>query len=522
MNEIIVFIVAIFLRILSSYGVNQGFDSYGHIYFSKELKKQRKGPFGSIKTKVIGSEYFSAPFLWHWLIEFIPIKILSKYPNFMNPILDSIAVVIFYTFIINIGYEEDLAFIAALLYILTPMWFTKFAMGPRIADFTPRVSGEIATNLFFIFIIFPVNDFEGYSFAIATIFAVYVMGSSKFGVQALIFMTPLVSVLLETFNPLLSVIFGLLILIILSGGKYAYSLIEQFEHLRWYFLKNMKGGTKVSNRNKIDKRYARESKESLKRYILRLLGLFISVNAYTGLLIKMPVLWVTCILMLMSDNIMISSNIWVPVLVGILMFFIINIRWLLFLGEAERYINHVAFFILLMGIEVAHQENLHDIYWLIIIYGTLFLIAEVFLNKMTSRKNIIEMENKNILSFLAGIRPTTVLTFPYHAGGGVYRIMSETPHKTIFPYTISDKNRKKLENGYLLDYPYFNLSKLENANDEFNVNVFVLRTADVMEKFGANWKPSSSWIEYELGLKLQKVFVNKNYIYLLDKNAMSE
>ena len=52
--------------------------------------------------------------------------------------------------------------------------------------------------------------------------------------------------------------------------------------------------------------------------------------------------------------------------------------------------------------------------------------------------------------------------------------------------------------------------------------MFVLRTADVMEKFGANWKPSSSWIEYELGLKLQKVFVNKNYIYLLDKNAMSE
>ena len=66
------------------------FDTYGHIYFSKEVNKQKAGPFGSIKLKVIGNESFSHPFLWHYFVGKISTKFLINYGKWINLLLDTL------------------------------------------------------------------------------------------------------------------------------------------------------------------------------------------------------------------------------------------------------------------------------------------------------------------------------------------------------------------------------------------------------------------------------------------------
>nr|MDA3832156.1 hypothetical protein [Spirochaetales bacterium] len=73
MSEILLLaLFAFVLRFLTVLHAHAGFDSYGHLYFAKEVKVQRAGPFGEITTKIVGSKGLRAPFLWHWLVGFLP------------------------------------------------------------------------------------------------------------------------------------------------------------------------------------------------------------------------------------------------------------------------------------------------------------------------------------------------------------------------------------------------------------------------------------------------------------------
>ena len=313
MTEIALFVLAFVLRLTVRRGVPQDFDSHGHLYFAKELKAQQQGPFGSITTKVIDGIGFSAPFLWHWIVGFFSIPFISKHQRYWNPLIDSLFAVAIYSLTLHLGFSVDAAFLSIALYVLTPMWFSRLAVGPRIQSFSPRLSGELATNLFFVVVCLPLDLPAGLTLVIGVVLAGYVLASSKFGVQALLFLTPLISIFLASWLPLVALFLAVLMVAAVSKGMFLNSLKQQLSHLRWYFLKNLKGGMAVSNRNRFDELYIRRVGQGFSHYLARVLIMLIGRNAYTGLVLKLPALWVSLTILVFWPNGDIAAFYWAPV-----------------------------------------------------------------------------------------------------------------------------------------------------------------------------------------------------------------
>lgn len=513
----ILILVAFLVRMLACRGVSQSFDSHGHLYFAKELKAQKQGPFGSITTKVIEGVGFSAPFLWHWIIGLIPLVFTIKYQRYWNPIIDSLFAISVYAITLHLGYPSGTAILAYLLYLFTPMWFSRLAVGPRVEAFTPRLTCEIVTNLFFVVVCLPIAAPYWFLLLGGGILAGFVLASAKFGVQTLLFVTPMVAIFTTTFLPLAALLLGILIVAVASKGAFLNSLRQQFAHLHWYFLKNLKGGVAISNRNHFGSEYLKTNGETFAKYLARLLATLCFRNSFTGVFIKLPVLWVSLITVFMEKSAEVPAFIWAPVLAGCVLLLVINIPQLLFLGEAERYLNHVAYFIILLGVTSAITTGHLWLYWGLVLYGMLYLLVEVLGIPILEKEPLLrEKENKTVIKYLSSLESSVVLCFPYHAGGGVYRVMANTPHHTIFLFATTDEFVQKLEKQYTSVYPYADLTKLDKMREEFGVNILIVRAKDMEERLGFNWKPSSSWIDIDLGLELHRVFVFEELVTIND------
>jgi len=507
-NPIILFAGALFIRLLAGRGVSQSFDSYGHIYYAKELKCQKKGPFGSIKTKVVWGDNLSLPFMWNWLIGFLPLSIVSKYQKYFNPVIDAFFTLSIYLLALKIGFEQGDALLCCGLYLLTPMWFSRLSIGPRTSSFTPRLSGEIFTNIFFCVTILPIGAPGWMSILLGSVCCFYVLSSSKFGVQALLFLTPLVSLFSHTLLPIFSLILGIFLLATISEGAFLISLKQQLGHLRWYFYKNLKGETAISDRNKLGKVWFREKGVAPSKYILKIVRLSLMSNSFTGVLLKMPILvfLIAGVFFLPRDA---GSLFFLePVFAGIIVYILINIPCFLFLGEAERYLNHVAIFIVFGAVSLATVLQLQEYLWLFLLYGFIYLFCEAFFLPRLLKK-IIQKQSEHdiIIDYLKSQEKGVVLSYPYHAGGGVYRIMAETDHRTVLLNAITEDFAEKYQSIYEDKYPFADLSKLDDMHIDFGVDILIVSNDSVAKNLKSNWRPSNNWAEVSLGCELEKVYI---------------
>ena len=509
-QPLILFAGAFIFRLLAARGVPQSFDCYGHIYFAKELKLQKVGPFGSIKIKVVGGDKFSTPFMWHWFIGFFSLSFVSRYQKLFNPFIDAVFAVCIYFLAIKLGFEREDALLSFCLYVYTPMWFSRLSIGPRTSSFTPRLSGEIFTNVFFCVTILPIGAPSWMSILLGSVCCFYVLSSSKFGVQALLFLTPIISLFSYSLLPIFSLILGIFFLSTISKGAFLNSLKQQLGHLRWYFSKNLKGETAISDRNKLGKACLRKNKEPLFRYLLRLLYRLTSRNSYISVLVKMPVVFMLIGYWFTSPSDILSTTI-VPVIAAVCIYFLVNLPQLLFLGEAERYLNHVAIFIVIGSVSIGNALHVKELLWFITLYGFLYLLVEAFVMPFLNKKSSTAVnDHSKILSYLIGIEKTVVLCYPYHAGGGVYRIMSETIHETVFPFGISEEFAKEFESEFGGKYPFIDLTKLANIHNSLGVDILIVSNSAVENNLDSNWRPTTNWNEVALGCELEKVYAYKS------------
>ena len=158
MSELFFLIPAAFcLRFLSVRHASLTFDSYGHLYFAQQVKGQNIGPFGEIRINVVGSSGLRIPFLWHWLIALLPFGPVLRFQNWINAGIDAAFSILVYSIALLIGVSARTALFMALLYLLTPMWFSRLSTGPRITNLTPRLLSELIGNLFFIVTLLPLG-----------------------------------------------------------------------------------------------------------------------------------------------------------------------------------------------------------------------------------------------------------------------------------------------------------------------------------------------------------------------------
>lgn len=509
MIEIILFIVALLARLLATHKEYQGFDSWGHLYYVKEVKRQKKGPFGTINTQVVGGNEHSEHLLWHWLVSFFPYEFVCKYQKFWNPIIDALFSVIIYkiTFFLNLDYITSLLCFS--LYLFSPMWFSRIAIGPRTNMFTPRLSGEIVTNLFLALMFLPIDMPSWVVYLVGSTLAAYVLASSKFGVQALLFITPPTSLLLKTWEPIIVLAISVLFIAIVSKGRAITITLRYLNYLKWYFMTNLKGNMQCSNRNRFDSAYSRRANESSVQYYIRILYMLIQRNSFTALVIKLPVLWVSLMIFIYEFGLSAPLYVWGPFSVGCILFILINIPQFLFLGEAERYLNHVAIFILLFACHIANSCNYNWLYWIIVCYGVIYLFIEVIIVPFVNDKKVtLEKENDIIINYLSVHKKSVVLCFPYYTGGGVWRIMTQTNHKVVWIAATRAETVDIIQKKYATKFPFVDLNKLDDMHNEFGVSLLICRIKDIDEQHSTIWKPSEKWNEINLGLKLHRIFVH--------------
>jgi hypothetical protein len=506
-----VFLAALLSRILVSRKEAPGFDVYGHLCFADALRAQRRGPFGDVTLRVVGATGYSQPFMWHWLIGFFDAKALLRNQAWLNGVIDSLFVVIAFLIAQRSGYSDRVALCAVAIYLLTPMWFSTIAIGPRIAGFTPRLSSEVATNLFFMVCLLPIGLSELQIVILGSVLAAFVLSSSKFGVQALLFLTPLISLISGSLLPLVSLVVGLTLTIVVSRGRTIDRFRSQVMHLVWYCRENLKGRMHVSNRNSFGALFKR-SEPTLKSYLVKLVHRVVSENSYTAVSIKLPVIFLVTFAILQSiarGGTVYASDLAAPIMAACLVYFVVNLRPFLFLGEAERYLNHVAFFIALFAAKYALDNRLEWLLWALLVYGIGYWGIEVFaLEKLKPAKfRQRAIEDDRVLEDLQALtHPTVVLCYPYQAAGGLFRIILKTPHKVIYCMLTGKEFSEGFNARYAGDYPYVKLEKLDGMADEYGVRYVVLDRLALKARGFENWTPSFSWVKRPVGGEIYDVY----------------
>lgn len=498
-------------RVIVAKQQEPAFDVHGHLYFAQTLAEQRAGPFGSITMKVVGASGFTQPFMWHWLIGRFDSQFIRMRQAWLNALVDAVFVCAAFVLTRLAGFGNEEALLAVAVYLLTPMWFSSLAIGPRIAGFTPRLSAEVATNLFFLLTLLPVDLPSPWVFAAAVLLAAFVLSSSKFGVQAMLLMAPLAGALAGRPLPVAALAAAVILLVIASRGRALAQLQAQLAHLGWYFRENLRGRMHVSDRNSV-RALLRTTGASRADRFARTLYRAVGENSYTAVALKMPILGLLTYAAIAAGIGVYTGGLRplaAPVAAGVVLFLLINLRPLLFLGEAERYLNHVAWFIALLAARVAMEHSLQWALAAILAYGLGFWLLESFaLPRLTPLR--MRQRAREDAAIIGDLRqrmpPDVVLCYPYHAGGGAWRVMAETPHQVVYCFGLNADFARRFNEQYAAAYPCVRLDRLDEMADEYQIGYLVVDRRELATRGLADWAPSERWTRLPLGGEIYEVF----------------
>ena len=132
----------------------------------------------------------------------------------------------------------------------------------------------------------------------------------------------------------------------------------------------------------------------------------------------------------------------------------------------------------------------------LIMYGTIYLILELgVVNGHSRTKQALKNEEeKKIIDMIAALKGNLhVLCYPFNAVG-VYRIMIETNHSPIFPYTAQGWFKEQLDSKYNMNYPFLDLSQVKRMDKDFGIDILILDRKKLNQNL-PNWYPDGEWYE---------------------------
>ncbi|MDN5086598.1 hypothetical protein ACOL21_07505 [Aliarcobacter butzleri] len=473
------------------------FDTYFHLYFiefirnngTKNLIEQKRfiKPFG-----------LNYPWMMHFFISLFPKKFDMLFERFFNPLLDSVFTISLYIVTFYITESNNQALILVILYLFTPAMFTTLSLGPRIKSFTPRLFGEIVGGMMFIFeYLYFINDNYIY-LLLAILFSGLAYLSSKFSVQAIVFIS--IFLFLFTFDTeyLVVLIGGFILSMILSRGKYIEVLKQQVEHLKWYFIRNIQGKMSVSNRNslKILVEYLKN-----KRY-KKIISTLLFDNTFIIILTRFPLVYLA--LYFIYEGYITNEKLELVdyfIISSFILFFISSLKWFLFIGEAERYINYMVFFILLK-VTLFFEENM---FYLVtfIMYGFIFYILDFILLKK-NKLNQSNIDDELILWLNNQEKELKIATIPYHLGG--WKLTYETKHDWLYHLVwLNLKEKNFLDSNYTKKYPFLDIYKADKIIDEYNLDYIFYNKQALDKNYGE---------KYEIPTNLKQIQISENVFAL--------
>ena len=473
------------------------FDAWGHVYFTTEAKRPGVGPFGPIRPRVVGAEDFHYPLLVHWLYSYLPTRLLREQNQRINPVLESIFVCLVCFLFATAGLPTQVVGLTAILYILTPLWFSKLSTGPRVLNFTTRIFPEIAFPLALAIALFG-GSHPLVAVSVSALLLACILLGSKFGVQTVVLVTPITAALALSYTLAGAWLLAFPVAVLLSAGKFQLQLRQQGAHLKWYLGELWAGRMPIAARNDLAFLFRWSRTLSTRDNLGRLIYSWFARNSFTAVLLKAPHVPLALIMFVFARarGIEIDRHIWAPVIAAAAVYMLINLKWLLWLGEAERYLSHVSIFTSLLFVVLCVALDVRPLIGLAATYGLVFTLAELSLLRGGLELGNPEAANQ-LIGYLKSLDgPRKIVVFPYHAMPP-YRIMLETEHEPVFPLLSGATHKaaiKELEN-----YPCLDLHRLDRLVELTGANLLILSSSERAKRL-QDWSVPLDWRHVDLCL----------------------
>ena len=443
-----VFFATLFTRLVPTFSVFPSYDVYGHNLYARRLKQDKGGAFGAITLPTVCPKPFAHPFVWHWLVGKFDLEQVLEHQKYINAVFDALFISLLCWLLSFVISSNSTLLMVGLLYAFSPLLFTGLSIGPRANQFTPRLTAELLVCSYFLILAFS-SIFD--TFTLMVLLAI--SGSlgltwSKFSVQAILFISITYAFLSYCVGDpiwgtiLISHVLTLVIVGVISRGRYIAQLKEQISHLTYYAKSNFRGQTVISNRNNFRFLIKKRGQDN-RSYFKHVIESCLVHNSYILLIVKFPlVVFVLASMVQMDVGQMLDLPVLRICLASFIIYLFVNLKWFLFLGEAERYITNTGL-IWILGFYQFELGSETVITWLIIIYGGIYLIAEALYHRFRY-PHAVQLENKTqtFLSYLQGLsNQQVILMLPNYALGGLFRICISTNHICVDPIYSEDSVR---------------------------------------------------------------------------------
>ena len=419
--------IAFFVRVgfRLRYPRSSGSDMWYHLYASEEIRKNRfRIPRRLSKFSLDTS--FDMPPLVYTILALLP-KRLRERDYVFGPLADSIQSIAVFLVSLWISGSSYIAFLSAFCFALTPALLKADA---RVFFLSPRPWAELFASISLLFAVLFYHEHTLALGFLSVLFGSFVLLTSRFGPQAIFFLSLGLTVALLAWEFLLLLCFAFLLAVLLSKGYYLRVLRRHIGHTNFFrttLVERYSGTTQVTGWKDI--KLALVERKNVINIFAR--NPIISCLAFTPLL---PLLWVVAVVdfsPLLSSPILLTFFVWANVAFAVVV--LISTRQLRFLGEAERYQNYAMLPICVIApiiLESIGAAVLWFLFSFVLLYSVLLIrksYSLAFRCFGATRKE--ERLSDELFSFLNQIPSEKILCIPFNVST---EVSYKTHHTTVY------------------------------------------------------------------------------------------
>ncbi len=471
------------------------FDSWGHLYLTFAVKRQGRGPFKPIRGQVIEPGDLHYPLLPHWFYSHLPDGFLLRRNQLINPLLETVFVFVALSLALAAGIDRVWVLLGGLCYVVTPLWFSKISIGPRVLNFTTRTFSELIYPLAIALVLFPLPIPDAIAIVGSAILLAAVMLGSKFGVQVVFFVTPLIAAFAVSWALLATLVLAIGLAQLVSRGEFTSQLRHQAAHLTWYASELRAGRLPIQGRNALRSLREWSPEKTRAQNIRRLVFAWLARNSITGVILRAPHFVAIAGLVIAA---IVSQETFegplVPMIAGAaVVYALTSLKYLLFIGQAERYLSHVSIWSNILFVGLCAIHGVVWLVWCAIAYGIAFSLAELILLRGELNPELRRSANA-VMTYLEGLDDKrTILVYPYHAVPP-YRIMISTHHTCLLPWMSNDAFKTAMKG--LEDYPRVDLTLLDDSPELSTVDTLIVNSDERRERL-PQWRAPVGWHRIE-------------------------
>lgn len=491
-------------------------DNYWHLWQIKQIKKNGLGNHKVFNAIIPG--YQAYPNFPHYLISKFPESKQIPAAYILNILYDCLSVIIFYFIVyffqnktaIFIEANANLPFLLTIFFSTTPIFFPVTA---RLKSIGARTFGGLLSLIYFVILGAGINyELWLYAYPLCIIIGILIIMSSQFAMQVIILFSITLSIFYTSINPFLIVLLSIIIgSLIPKTGIWEFWKYFKINHYLRY-IKIAQKGTSASNRNRL------KDFVYLPIMLFKNRGQFLNIvfkkNTFIILMYSVPQLMIFTYILLNNfqvvDTILgnrLTEYLFYILLSSVIVFLLTSLKPLLFLGQAERYLEYSVWSITLLLYYLFQFSgfDLYNLQILICLNISILLILFIFTQLTNYKKSLKGEEDSaliDLIDFLDTKDGSKVLSVPIKLSFGLAALSN---NKDIYFYYKITANKIDGFKRSTEDEVWVNFIKpdFEYFVKEYSIDLFVFTTEAINQAKGLN-------IKYDLDNK-STVFENEKY-----------